>query len=475
MALVQTIDLEVVVDSTISPPLVSTWVAAHNPMYLEWIRKDNLVTNTSAYGVSNNLSIIVADNSGYTAGDLIYINTTAAVGVYEVDSIVSTNRIVTTSTGFATSPGTYPGYVNNLTTRPNYYIEIELLNTAETISLALLQATPDTTGKIGIDISGAMQSYLSNEDPIAEFIVDAYKDQNASKGFRYRTKEVWDGSSNSFGTSSDQHYAVNGAFQIGHEENGNYAEYYTENNGNRYAKFLTDFTELTAWDGYDIDVAFIYTDSVDTSLTDIFGTIAYFDYSNNLLSTSTFPLVPPADENNIIRWKLPVQSQVGGFDVKYFELYVDDSVSSIVDSMICNVVPVKDTPCPGIYLQWLGEKGNRSYFLFNDLYNESMQVEGGGTYSKAFDRIDTLTEVSDWFNKDAYKKIQLGAEGLTRDQINGLKTLLKSPKVFEVDPVTFKKVGVLVEPGSFNIGRGDDNTFRVEFTMVYPKQFGQSA
>jgi hypothetical protein len=163
------------------------------------------------------------------------------------------------------------------------------------------------------------------------------------------------------------------------------------------------------------------------------------------------------------------------YKVKYFDAYITSDNGQVINSIRVNVTRPEDTPCPGIYIQWLGEKGNRSYFLFNDLYNESMQVEGSGTYSKAFDRIDTLTEVSDWFNKDAYKKIQLGAEGLTRDQINGLKTLLKSPKVFEVDPVTFKKVGVLVEPGSFNIGRGDDNTFRVEFTMVYPKQFGQSA
>jgi hypothetical protein len=473
MALVQTVDLEVIVDSTLSPPLVSTWVAAHNPMYLEWIREDTEVLDVEGYDSPSKISLIVASNTGYTAGDMVYVNTTWGSGVYEVDSLVSTNRIVLDLLG-ATTVGTFTGYVNNLTTRKNYYVEIELLNIAQTVSLALLQATPDTTGKVGIDISGAMQSYLSNEDPIPEFILDAYKDENTSKGFRYRTKEVWDGSANSYGTSSDKQFAVNGAFQIGHEENGNYARYYTENNL-KTSKFLTDFTELTAWNGYDIDVAFLYSDSVDTSLFTVYGLISYYDYSNILLAATVFPLVLPADENNIIRWKLPVVSQITGTDVQYFELSVNDTTGEILTPMICNVVPEKDIPCPGIYLQWLGEKGNRSYFLFNDLYNESMQVEGSGTYSKAFDRIDTLTEVSDWFNKDAYKKIQLGAEGLTRDQINGLKTLLKSPKVFEVDPVTFKKVGVLVEPGSFNIGRGDDNTFRVEFTMVYPKQFGQSA
>jgi hypothetical protein len=475
MALVQTVDLEVVVDGTISPPLVSTWVAAHNPMYLEWIRKDTLVTDTQGTGLPSYITFTVADNSSFSPGDLIYANTTAVNGVFEVDSLSGSNEIVTKTLGGVVA-GTHPGYINNLTTRKNYYAEIELIQPTTTTQLALLQATPDTTGKVGIDISGAMQSYLSNEDPIDQFILDGYKDQNASKSFRYRIKEVWDGSSNSFGTISDKQFAVNGAFQIGHEENGNYAKYYLESNI-KQALWLKDFDELTAWVGYDIDVAFIYPDTLTTIVDPLQTLIEYYNYNDVIIDNVIDQVITTADENNIIRWKLPVIEEAGTplEKVKYFLLFLFDDNGNVVSQLKCNVVPVKDTPCPGIYLQWLGEKGNRSYFLFNDLYNESMQVEGSGTYSKAFDRIDTLTEVSDWFNKDAYKKIQLGAEGLTRDQINGLKTLLKSPKVFEVDPVTFKKVGVLVEPGSFNIGRGDDNTFRVEFTMVYPKQFGQSA
>lgn len=485
MALEQTVDLEVVVDDTASPQLYSRWVAAHNPMYLEWTRKDKLVTGTDDWD-GLKIAFYVADASGYTSGDLIFVSTEWITGIFTIDSIVLSSipfpgdKIVTTTLSDSLIPGgqyIFPGYVNNLTTRKNYYIEIEILSADESTQLALLQATPDTSGKIGIDISGALQSYLSNEDPIDNFLIAAQIDSNSTRSFKYRVKEYWLNSNNSFGSASDLNVAVNGAFQIAHEQNGNYSAYYPDISNNTDAKFLTDFDELTVWGGYDIDISFVYPDSLLNTMTNaIDGFAKYYTYNDQLLhSDSFYGFILDFDENNIIRWKIPVLNSYSTVLCKYMEITLLNGLNQVIEEKRCNIVKLEDTPCPGIYLQWLGEKGNRSYFLFNDLYNESMQVEGGGTYQKSFDRIDTLTEISDWFNKDAYKKLQLGAQNLTRIEIEGIKTLLKSPKVFVVDPATFKKVGVLLEPGSFNIGRGNDDRFTIEFTIVYPKQFGQSA
>lgn len=481
MALIQTVNLEQTVDSTVSPPLVSTWVAAHNPVYLEWIRKDTLVTDTESYGPSFKLSFIVGSNTGYSPGDKIYANTTAISGVFTVDSLVSTNRIVTTKTGYSTGPsGPYPGYINNLTTRKNYYIEIELTNANGTTQLALLQATPNTSGVIGIDISGALQSYLTNEEGFDIIVQNVYADVNGFVAFKYRTKEYWTGSAESWSSLSDVQYGVNGAFQIGHDFNGNYAEYYPENNLIQ-SSFISDFEEPTGFEGYPLDIGFIYPDTL-TDTSDLTISIEYYDYDGVLIAGPQSS-IPNSNVNNFVRVKINAFDVYNLNKVKYILVKINDDIGQILKTFKINIRPMANLTqngrepfeCDGIYLQWLGEKGNRSYFWFNNLYNESIQVEGGGTYQKSFDAIDDLTERVNWFEKKAFKKLVLGAENLTKIEIDGLKTLLKSPKVFVVDPATFKLTGVLVEPGTFEIGRGDQDRFKIEFSIVYPEQFNQTA
>jgi len=142
-----------------------------------------------------------------------------------------------------------------------------------------------------------------------------------------------------------------------------------------------------------------------------------------------------------------------------------------------DVINPEDLDCNGIYLQWLGALGNRSYWLFNAKYGESLQVDGGDTYQTAFDTINNLTERANWYEKKPFKKLTIGAEGLTRNQIDGLKSLLTSTKVdvLTADGTGWKRTGVLVEPGTFTIGRGDDNQFRIEMSIVFPEQFNQTA
>jgi len=47
--------------------------------------------------------------------------------------------------------------------------------------------------------------------------------------------------------------------------------------------------------------------------------------------------------------------------------------------------------------------------------------------------------------------------------------------VLTADGTGWKRTGVLVEPGTFTIGRGDDNLFRIEMSIVFPEQFNQTA
>jgi hypothetical protein len=452
------------------------YVAAHNPIYFEWIRKDNIVTYTEIYGANDNLTFRIGDTTGYEEDGYIYANTNAINGIFVISQVIAPNLIVTTQENYVVPSGDTSGYLNNLTGRKNYYIEIELSD-KDDLQLALLQATPDTTGKVGIDISGAMQSYLSNEDDFEGiYVSDLHLDTSAHKKFKYKTKENWTDSENSWSDLSNMYIAVNGAFQVAHKLNGNYADYYLGQIDTK-GKFISDFEELTVWDGYNIDLSFLYPETLPDPISNpIEGRAYYYGFNDALVYSNVFYGFLIGFENNtFIRWKIPVIGSLGSLRFKYMIISIDGNTGTYVQPIKCNIISGHDIPCNPIYLQWLGELGNRSYFLFNDLYNETMEVESKGTFQKAYDEIDTLSEISNWFNKDAYKKIQLGADGLTRTQIEGIKTLLKSPKVSVIDPITFERIGVLVENGTFNIGRGNDNLFKVEFVIVYPKQFGQSA
>lgn len=485
MSLVQTVDLEQIVDNT-SPAIISRWVAAHNPVYLEWIRKDTLVTGITLYEITPGVfrtELTVASNTGYSIDDLIYVNLTNGAFASEVVTVVALNGStgIVISKNYGSPIPSPSGYINNLTTRKNYYIELELTDSAGSTQLALLQATPDTTGKIGIDISGALQSYLTNEEGFDIITQNTFADTNAAIQFKYRTKEYWTGSSESFSSLSALHYGVNGAFQIGHTYNGNYVEYYPEYI-NANAKFITDFEENSGWHGYPLDIAFLYNTDLDDTSGGLTINYEFYDYNDQLISSPSGS-VPDTDVNNLVRIKTEVLDVITFTEVKYFLVWLSDDNGQVTEKFKTNVKKIANITqdgrvpfeCDGIYLQWLGEKGNRSYFWFNDKYQESLQVDGGGTYQKAFDGIDNLTERANWYEKKPFKKLTLGAQDLTRIEIEGLKSLLKSTKVNVVDPDTFQLTGVLLEPGTFQIGRGDDNKFRIEFTIVFPEQFNQTA
>jgi hypothetical protein len=482
MALTLTRDLEQYVPDSGSPPIESRWVAVHNPVLLTWQRKD--YETTTAYAGSGFLRLQFSAPTGASSGDLIYVNCPGAyIGLANITGF-ATNDIIT-DVPISLAMGTYPGYVNNLTQRANYFVEIQITTPSASSTpdaddiLASLFATPDTTGLVKVDISGALQSYTSNPDTL-DLPVSAggEADGGSQVTFKYRAAERWRPASGlveqPYGSYSSNSYGVNGAFQAGHEFNGNYAEYYP--NVDNPGLFITDFTRGRYWAGYPFDVAFIYPEGYDLFTTNI--VTSFFNSAGVQIGGSAAAL-DTADvgkvcriepDNDLTSWGEPVAfAQV--------QMRIDSPDNRILQVWQYDVVNADDVPCDGVYLQWLGRGGNRSYWLFNNKYGESLQVDGGDTYQAALDAIDDLTDRANWYEKKPFKKLTIGAESLTRSEIEGLKTLLTSTKVdaLEADGAGWKRTGVLVEPGTFTIGRGDDSLFKIELTIVFPEQFNQTA
>ena len=472
MALYQTVDLDQDVDGSGSPPIECRWVAVHNPVYLEWQRKDYEFTTAYAYG--GFLRLQFGGSTGAQIGDRLYISCSVYTGLATITGF-STNDIIT-DVAIVISPGTYPGYANNLTQRVNYFIELVIQNVSGTVEYASLQASPDTTGKVGLDISGALQSFTSNADGVGvQLSDDRAIDTNAMIEFRYKVRELWRPASGlvtqPFGTASANSYGVNGAFPIGHQKNGNYADYYPNTTDPK--AFITDFVRPKYFEGWPFDIAFIFPDDYALMTTNLV-TVQY-DATGAVVGGSASQ-VDAMLSGNIVRAvpDLDFSSALSPVRELLLQLQLDPGGQPLLTDMYVDVIPAAEC-CDGVFLIWLGEKGNRSHYFFNLKYTETMQVDGGDTYQTAFDGIIDLRERANWYNKRAYKKLTIGAGGLTRNDIEGLKTLLKSTKVDYYDHDTGLFTGVLVEPGTFTIGKGDDTLFNIELSIVFPEQFNQTA
>jgi hypothetical protein len=471
MAIIQTVDLLQLVTDEISPAIESSWVAVNNPVYVEYLRRDFRFTNASYSGGSFLRMIFASSPIGVAVGHSVYIG---FEGVYEGPAIVTdvsgTDVTVDVEVDLTGVIG-IDAYMNDNTLRENYFIDLKISEPTNTTALAILKASPNTAGIIGIDISSALQTFVSNTDALVLQVADtSVQDTNSTIQFVYSVRENWNGSSNSYVLLSDTHYGVNGAFQLQAEYNGNYAEYYLDIY-NEYKKIPRDFVRPKYFVGYPFDISFIFPTDLDlvpmTSLSEHFsGDVSVGTDTSTVTATnkgSLCRIYPNIDVNISL-----------GDTVTYVAHYFESNDAQVSETLFIDIVYPN---CNGIYIEWLGNLGNRSYYLFNDRSEESLNVNAGQTFETPFNRIDTLEERSNFFEKEAAQLFKCGVSGINRNDIEGLKSLLTSVKVSVITPdgAGWKRTGILIAPGTFVIGRLSDNTFSLEFGFSYSKQFNQSA
>jgi hypothetical protein len=471
MAITQTVDLLQLVTDEVSPAIESSWVAVNNPVYVEYLRRDFRFTNASYSGGSFLRMIFASSPIGVVVGHSVYIG---FEGVYEGAAIVTdvsgTDVTVDVEVDLTGVIG-IDAYMNDNTLRENYFIDLKISEPTNTTALATLKASPNTAGVIGIDISSALQTFVSNTDALVLQVNDtSLQDTNSTIQFVYSVKENWNGSSNSFVLLSDTHYGVNGAFQLQAEYNGNYAEYYLDIY-NEYKKIPRDFVRPKYFVGYPFDISFIFPTDLD--LVPMISRSEHF--SGDVSVGYDVTTVTATNKGSLCRIYPNIDVNISPGDiVTYITHYFESNDAQVSEDLFIDIVYPN---CNGIYIEWLGKLGNRSYYLFNDRSEESLNVNAGQTFETPFNRIDTLEERSNFFEKEAAQLFKCGVSGINRNDIDGLKSLLTSVKVSVITPdgAVWKRTGILIAPGTFVIGRLSDNTFNLEFGFAYSKQFNQSA
>jgi hypothetical protein len=467
-----------------SPAVYCRWVAAWNPVLFSYTRQDVLVASIADSSGNARINFTVAPAVRPVADDKVYVYVEDRFdGVYTVLSSPTADSIVidTPSAGSFT----LTGYVNLLTTRPNYYITLKISDILD-VEVATIKYTPKTNGLIECDIQGILQSKLNNDNDynITSNVLTANQvNNNAMFEFKVATKEFWTGSANSEVANGNDWYAVNGAFQIGHVYNGNYRDFFISNDTTP-GKFLSPFQIPTVYPNFPYHLSFLW----DTNyLTGNVNIATFTNYTSNIdelppntKSTGLVALtVPPQSEFNTFLFSLGGITSVDNRRKVWVWLQKAIGNVRITEQRMVKVKPVDLQLCNSVFLRWLAPDGSYGFYLFEGNYRESLQVESNGTYVQAFNRIDNLKGFSRYLKKTGFKKRQVGMSGLDKNDADGIETMLYSPMVYMVTPndVTgfYDEVQVLIEPGTFSIKQSKQNFFDIEFSFVFPEIFNQGA
>lgn len=474
-------------------------VAAFNPVVIEMQRKDyeHLAEQSDWNGTYYQVpcgTLVLGEwfiDDGYEVGAVVQVITGGGIAAnYTILNINASGSIL-----YATFNKTFSFFspfftaIINILTRLNFYITLRITESQTNLIYRDLRFTPDSKGFMRAEISGALRSFLNLNytEPISPgYILN--DEFNLSTGFYFSIKESWIGSSNSFPPADEIVYCISGAFQIGDPNNGYYNEYFGNTAGTivypeLMPKFITQFENPVYFFGFPYTLSFLgnstmtegfedyyvrykvtQTDgSVTTSFSDPFVftdfiCLARIDIALILSDSGTLPFVQNARK---------IEIRFGRGESGIFL----DAFAPIT----LNVKRALEQSCNTFYVRWLNTLGGWDYWLFEHKIYEALKVENGNNYENYFDTISGISDFENVTFKNVSPAVQVGSDTLTKNEAEGLKILTTSPKVYWYNEEFSKWIGVIVEPGTFNIRSSKDDYFNVELTFLKPKFFNQYA
>jgi hypothetical protein len=474
-------DIGIPVDGTGSPPFINKWVAAHNPVILEFQRLDFQFISTTSQDSGNQtrLNLPVSNpNFIYRVGDVIPVFN-ASFEFVNFHTITDINL----TTGSPTIDATFGLFTSgsfNSHRRRNYYIEIRangiLPSTGEEV-IRSIKVTTDRKGVVRADISGILRSYMAldltldyDTNPAGSINV---KDVKGYISTEYQYREMFQGSAGNFIAIDSPVKSVNGAFQIQHEFNGYYNNYVVTPLGNK-AKPLTRFARPMYWTGRPWTIDYLFDQEMLTTECSLFrgifkGELATLD--------NTFGVLIADDDEQLNETRFDALNRIY-YDfaqnitdaADFFRLVIQTNEPKMELTEL-TIVDILRPNCEGYYLRWRNTLGGTDYFLFDNYKNENFTVEGKGIYSRFFDSIEQQDSTGEWNTKSAADQIQMRGK-VKAINLDGFKDLLSSPRVqIWIDG---KWQSIIVIPASFKVYDSDD-VAEVEITATLSEKQIQTA
>jgi hypothetical protein len=434
----------------VSPPIECNWVACHNPVIFEYQRQDFAISAVNNNGGFNQIVLAVPTlTPDYQAGDKITLlsSISAFVVVAEITSIAF--GVINTDVAWTGSAPDW-GFVN-INSRRLWYLEF-------TVGTRVLRLTPNAAGKINVDLSRALQTFVNLKDETSYLFNPAIpgnaanrRDLNASNDVEYTLQEKWRGAS---GTLSEPFplVVVSGAFQVGSTNDCFYVNHTVYDVPLSNTKFLTRFKQPSYWRGLPFDVQINVDQSCERALR---LNRVYYDFQGNQTGFESNTL-------NVTRYGV-LQRIVVDWDADA-GVILDIDLRIAGDILYTETQRIKiKTACDGYYLRWRNTLGGVDYWNFDSYKNETMTTQGVGIFAPYFETIEDARSTGEFTSKRASDTLNLQASALTVDEMEGLMDLLTSPSVQIYEDDIWKTI--LIQPGTFNRYESG-NISKIEFQAI---------
>jgi hypothetical protein len=478
-------------------------VAAFNPVVIEMQRQDyfdnTLQSTFNATYIMIPCGVVYLGewvvNPGYEVGAIIQVISGSGVAEnYEILNILSSGGILyaTFNKVWSVFNPFFPAIVNILS-RLNFYVILKITdNAVVNPQTRELRFTPDASGMMRCEISGALRSLINLNFTIDSIDPNAIRTEetNLYTPFYFATKDNWIGSAESFITyydPEDVKFAVAGAFQIGDPNNGYYNKYFANDAGSAFypesmPQWVTQFENPVHFVNFpftlsflgnsdlspseDFEIRYKITKANGTFYSGVVSGIIFTDFIC-LAKLNIFEALSDAYTAGVMNDAKSILFRFGRVESIYFF----DCLAPIT----INVKRPIEQSCNTFYVRWINTLGGWDYWLFEGKIYEGLKVENGNNYESYFDNISDISDFENVTFKNVTPVVQVGSSTLTKNESEGLKILTTSPKIYWYNEELSKWIGVRVEPGTFNIRSTKDDYFNVELTFVKPKYFNQFA
>jgi hypothetical protein len=339
---------------------------ACNPIVYRLRREDYQFAQINDNGGFAQYQISTLDLTSYfQVGDSIYAQ--GAVRTVTASAFSAGNTLVTVNTAFS---ATATGYINNLSKRTDYKVEVEIFDFETDLPLApRIILDPDDSGEFKADVS-CVKSYLSAnwENPTIN-----EPEEETTKKFYIQYQEFYDvtywelidDSANPIvavfafiplllGTPPDFSRYIHG---------GNFLGYFPEDDTK---KWLTRFAPVL-WRGWALSVSFIWG-----QFSDISRRVKQYNSEGTELSDTVTTLQPALDEVH--------RMTLGDINAAATELIVslEDASASLPEQIIEDLVIEVRDPCPSqVLLFWKNTLGGDAFWMFDESQEYEFNYPGG--------------------------------------------------------------------------------------------------
>lgn len=351
----------------------------------------------------------------------------------------------------------------------------------------------DNKGIAIADVSKYLKSALSAADTY-KYDATNYRDPGLSASYTVRYREEWDGGAGEWKIIAEPFYVTYSALQLGNTYGSNMAAYVpfaVESDPLKLAKFLNEYTQPEFVSGLPFDLAFIYSEKLagrevrmkETPL-DINGQpIAGFSSAVSFLLNEDASFLLNEDASRLVIQRAGNETIVKRVGVNRLKmntllpavakvavyLYYMDGVQEVRITEI-KILRVSQKPdCKNYkYLKWIGPKGGWNYALFDFKAEHSLDIGEVQSVERFIEDYATQDTSEDVISKSATRKVTVGKNGVSANELEALSTMLYSPKVYVLtseNPITWHTVVIESKGGKLYDTVYDRGDFEITYRL----------